>query len=101
MPPRKTQLRAVVSGEKPVPRRRPLTVSAAAASGSPRDLLIAMRTRVAKAVESPNTLPRDLAALTKRLQDIAREIEAIDARAEQEGESAASVPDEPFDASAI
>jgi len=60
-----------------------------------------MRARVAKAVESPSTLPRDLASLTKRLQDIAAQIEAIDARADQETEGASSVPDEPFDASAI
>jgi hypothetical protein len=101
MPPRKSPLRAVTAGEKSTTRRRPLTVASAAESGTPRDLLVAMRRQVAKAVDSANTSPRDLAALTKRLQDIAKEIEAIDARSEQEGEGAGSVPDEPFDASVI
>lgn len=57
----------------------PGTVSEAAASGDMRDLLVAMRTRVASAVESENTSPRDLAALTRRLLEIAKDIEAIDA----------------------
>lgn len=52
-----------------------------AAKGSQRELLVAMRDRIATAVTNPDCPPRDLASLTKRLADIAKEIEAIDARA--------------------
>ena len=69
-------LRAVGPDEKPPSKPRKLTVSQAAASGDHRDLLVAMRERVAKTVSDPECPPRDLAALTRRLQDIAKEIEA-------------------------
>lgn len=71
-------LRAVAPGEKAP--AKPKTV-AQAAKGSQRELLVAMRDRIATAVTSVDCPPRDLAALTKRLADIAKEIEAIDARA--------------------
>lgn len=97
-------LRAVAPGEKP-PRRRtkpaPKSVTQAAADGTTRELLVATRTRIATAVENPNTPARDLAALTKRLFEVVRDIEAIDARAEQEANASADVGDAPFDASAI
>lgn len=85
--------------EIPVPKRRS-SITEAAESGNARDLLVAMRERVAKAVENPNCPPRDLAALTRRLQEIGREIEAIDAKVALEaGEDVAG--DEEWDASAI
>ncbi|AAD17571.1 hypothetical protein TM4_3 [Mycobacterium phage TM4] len=79
------------------------SVAAAAADGDRRELLVAMRARVATAVEDPETPARDLAALTRRLLEIANEIAAIDAQAEQgEGSvaAAAATPDEPFDGDA-
>jgi hypothetical protein len=75
------------------------TITQAADSGTQRELLVALRTRVAKAIESADTLPRDLAALTRRLQEITRDIEAIDAEAEDA--SSSDVADEDFDASAL
>jgi len=78
-----------------------LNVAQAAATGDHRKLLVAMRERIARAVADPDCPPRDLAALTRRLQDIAREIELIDARAAEEGEHGGPVPDESFDSSAI
>lgn len=79
-----------------------MTVTQAAANGTTRDLLVALQNRVATAVENPNTPARDLAALTKRLMEIDREIEAIDARAAQEAkDDAAEVEDGDFDASAV
>jgi len=96
-----SKLRAVAPGEKAPSAREVKTVTQAADAGSMRDLLVAMRTRTAKAVEDPNTPARDLAALTRRLLEIAREIEAIDARAREEDEESASAPDEAFDASAV
>ena len=76
-------LRAVAPDEKAPPK----TVSQAAEAGTTRELLVAMRDRIARAVENPNTAARDLAALTKRLVEVVRDIEAIDAREEQDGES--------------
>jgi hypothetical protein len=52
------------------------------------------------AVEDPNTPARDLAALSKRLMETVREIEAIDARTE-ESESHAQVEDGKFDSAAV
>lgn len=93
------KLRSVTPGEKPPP---PKSVAEAAESGTHRDLLVAMRARIAKTVEDPDCPPRDLAALTRRLQDIAREIEAIDARAGHDGiGEAAATADEAFDAEAL
>ena len=99
MPARKTPLWAVSPDEKPAVSK-PKTVSQAADSGSTRELLVAMRTRIAKAVEDPETPARDLAALTKRLVEVVRDIEAIDAREDEAGDSG-EVADEEFDAAAI
>ena len=76
-------------------------VADAAQSGDHRALLVAMRDRIAVEVGSSKCPPRDLASLTKRLSDIAKEIEAIDLRAKEEAEDAEDAEDEPFDAAAI
>lgn len=94
------RLRAVGPDDSPPPKRAPKTITEAADTGSHRDLLVTLRTRVAKAVEDPNCPPRDLAALTRRLQEIAKEIEAIDAR-DAEDISYEEVDDGEFDASAV
>lgn len=79
----KPSLRAVQSDEKaPASPKAPKTVAQAAKSGTPRELLVAMRDRIAETVSQSNCAPRDLAALTRRLQDIAKDIDAIDARGE-------------------
>ena len=93
-------LRAVSADEKPPVPVKPKTVTEAAKGGSTRDLLVATRDRIAVAVEDPQTPARDLAALSKRLMDTVREIEAIDARAQEAG-SDAEVSDGEFDAEAI
>lgn len=93
-------LRAVAPNEKPAPTRKP-SVAQAAESGDHRQLLVAMRDRIAKTVADPECPPRDLASLTRRLQDIAREIAALDAQADDEAEVAAGDADDTFDASAI
>lgn len=92
-------LRAVEPGER---TKRKLTVAEAAASGDHRALLVSMRERIAQTVSNPDCPPRDLAALTRRLQDIAKEIEAIDLRAKEEGADAADVAeDEEWSAEAL
>lgn len=82
-------LRAVGKDEKPAAPKKKQSVSQAAASGDHRSLLVAMRERIAQTVSDPDCPPRDLAALTRRLQDIAKEIEAIDLRAKEDGADAA------------
>lgn len=86
----------VVSADESAPQKPavPLTVTSAAAAGSRRDLLVAMRSRVATAVEDPNTPARDLAALTRRLMEIARDIEALDAKEAEEVDSGTATEDE-------
>lgn len=94
------KLRAVTPDDKASPRK--LTVVAAAADGDRRELLVALRSRVAKALDDPNTAARDLAALTRRMQEIARDIEAIDS--EEGGDDigdAAGTPDEAFRSEAL
>ena len=80
---------------------RKFTVTGAAAEGSRRDLLVSMRARVATAVEDGATPARDLAALTRRLMEIAKEIDSIDAADKQEADEDAASSDEAFDSSAI
>ena len=104
MPPRARKaagLRLAAVGETTPKPAKPKTVTEAADKGTTRELLVAMRARIAKAVEDPNTPARDLAALTKRLVEVVRDIEAIDAREEQEAERGGPVSDEAFDATAI
>lgn len=91
-------LRTAQPDERPKAKK---SVAEAAAGGDHRELLVAMRERIAKTVSAPNCPPRDLAALTRRLQDIAKEIEAIDLRAKQEGEEDAGGDPEAWDEEAI
>lgn len=97
MPPRaKPSLKVVTDGAPARPRsRRPLTVKAAAAGGSRRELLVALRARIAADIDNPNTPSRDLAALSRRLLEIARELEMLAAqdKVDDIGEAAAT-PDE-------
>lgn len=95
MPARKN-LRAVSADERSDTRVK--TVTEAADKGTTRELLVAMRARIAKAVEDPNTPARDLAALTKRLVEVVRDIEAIDAREEQEAGRRGPTADEQWSA---
>ena len=92
-------LRTVKPDERlPVPK----SVTEAAESGTKRELLVALRDRIALDVEDTKTAARDLAALTKRLMEVVSEIESLDAQEQEDSEGDASeVPDAPFDASAI
>ena len=97
---RKAPLRAVADGET-APDPSPVvtkTVTEAASGGSTRELLVAMRARIARAVEDSSTPARDLAALTKRLVEVVRDIEAIDAREEQEASKRGATEDEAWEA---
>lgn len=97
---RKTShVRVVAPNETSAPKVR--TILEAAESGTRRDELLAMRRRIARALDDPNTPARDLAALSRRQLEIGREVEAIDAAAEQEAAEDAEVADEAFDAEAL
>lgn len=93
-------LHAVKPSDSEVPAS-PKSITEAASAGTRRELLAATRDRIAKAIESPDCPPRDLASLTRRIMEIAKEIEAIDLAAAQEAGKLGSMPDEAFDASAI
>jgi hypothetical protein len=88
----------VADTETPTP---PVTIGEAARSGDRRALLVAMRDRIASTVEDPSCPPRDLAALTRRLQDVAKEIETIDQQSAGEHSVVADTDDEPFDAATL
>ena len=98
--PRKS-LRVVSPNEAPRPPVRKKSVAQAAESGDHRGLLVAMRERIATAVSDPECPPRDLSSLTRRLQDISKEITAIDHAEKAEAERGGPAQDEAFDASAI
>lgn len=56
--------------------------------------------RISFAVFDPETPPRDLASLSRRLMEISKEIEAIELQRAETGDGAPEVPaDEPFDGS--
>lgn len=97
---RKSPLRAVTAGEVS-PRKLAQSVTQAVASGTQREQLVAMRARIARAIDDPNIRGADLAALTRRLLEVGREVEALDAARKQEAKENADVPDEDFDASAV
>lgn len=92
-------LRAVKPNEAPAKKRK--SVAQAAQDGDRRELLVAMRDRIAATVADPDCPPRDLASLTRRLQDIAKEIDQIDLASVGEGSVVADTHDEPFDAASI
>jgi len=95
-------LKAVPGANEPVGRVVVLSVSDAAESGDRLAELRAMRRVISRHIDSPETLARDLAALTRRQMEISREIEAL--KNESEGDAignAADSPDEKFDPSSI
>ena len=95
-------LKAVDESEAPTMSGSGLSVSAAAESGDRLEELRAMRRVISRHIDSPDTLARDLAALTRRQMEISREIEAL--RNETEGDAlgkAADSPDETFNPATV
>lgn len=83
------RLRAVGADEKAA-AGKPKTVAQAAKSDDPRELLVAMRDRIAETVTDPQCPPRELGVLTKRLQDIARDLAVLNALADERGKQSES-----------
>jgi hypothetical protein len=90
------RLRVVDSGETAVKPRR-LTVVQAAAEGSHRAMLVALRGRIAAAVAAPGCPAVALAALSRQLVLISAELEKIDARDDIGGGEAPLPEDQPWD----
>jgi hypothetical protein len=79
------------TAEKP----RRLSVTRAASEGTHRELLMAVEARIAEAVQAPNCHPVALAALSRQLVSISKELSAITVRDdEDEIAAAAAIPDE-------
>lgn len=94
-----SKLRAVAPDEKAPSRKQITSVLEAVAEGNQRDQLVAMRTRIARAIDDPNIRGADLAALSRRLLEIGKEIDAIDTRtAEEAREDADATPDDEWEA---
>lgn len=89
----------VVPEEPSMPASEPVAASVkSAAAGSYRDLLVALRDNIAGQIDA-GIQARDLAALSRRLLEISKELEGLDAaeKGDDIGE-AADTPDEAFGA---
>ena len=80
---KKAPLRVAKPGEKSTPAR-PESVSSAVTEGSARDVNLAMQDRIAKAIDAPDIRGADLAALSRRLIELRKELAALDAQANKE-----------------
>lgn len=79
-----------------------MNVAEAAEKGSERDLLVALRDRLAQAIADPDCPKRELASLSLRLHNIVKEIKALDsADGDDEIGKAANIPDAEFDPASI
>lgn len=87
------RLRAVAPDERDAPK----TILEAAEAGIRLDELRAMRRRIARAMDDPNTPARDLAALSRRQLEIGREVEAIVVTEDEDHSVVVSANDETWD----
>jgi len=94
----RSSLRAVKAGEVKAPLKRPMTVTEAVECGSLRDQYVAMRARIAKAIDAPEIRGADLAALSRRMHELGREIAVLDARESEEDDGDTTTPDEHWEA---
>lgn len=89
-------LRAVTAEDVAEPK-----TLAAAAKVSERALLVMLRSKIAAEIDG-GVPPHTLAPLSRQLRDIAKELEALDLRAREEGADAADViEDEAWDPQAL
>ncbi|RIX26476.1 hypothetical protein [Amnibacterium setariae] len=72
---------------------KPKPIASAARSGNRRELLVALRDHIAAQLDE-GVGARELAPLSRRLVDVAAEIEAIDAATKSPVADAAQTPDE-------
>ena len=86
---RKPPLRALSPDEKP----HEFETVAASLAGSPRDVNLAMQRRIAAAIDDTGIRGADLAALSRRLIELRKELAALDVQAKEAGEDAGVVVD--------
>ena len=80
--------------ERP-PRKKKQTVTQAAKSDNHRDPLAALRDRIAGTIENPNCNPVALAALSRQLVLISKELSVLDTVSGEDAVTvAAATPDE-------
>jgi hypothetical protein len=95
----KPPLRAVSPSERAPQRKKRLTVTQAAKADSHRELLAALRDRLAAAVENPNCNDVALAALSRQISLISKELSIMDTEASEDSIAvAAGTPDEDWSA---
>lgn len=79
----------------------PRLVTDAVDGGDERELLEAMLRRCAEKLDDPKTPANAFAALMRRAHEIQREIQALDAAEDEDGDGPVDTPDEEFDPEAI
>ena len=90
------KLRAVEPSEK---SQRKLSVVEAAALNDHREMLLALKARIARSVESASVSPVALAALTRQMVLISKELSVLDSASEDDPVGvAARTPDEAWSA---
>jgi len=94
-----TKLTAVGPDDKPL--RKVASVSDAIEFGTRLDELLQMRKVIASRVDDENTSARDLAALTKRLSEVSKEIEALRKQWAEEAHESEVSSDEQFRPEAV
>jgi hypothetical protein len=103
----KPPLRVVGPQDKPARTRKPTTrfksLTTALKDGSRRDVLAASAVRLTRLIDNPKTEPKDVSPLMRRLTEVMRDIEAIDAAAAAETSQAKkrTRADERWDSDAI
>ena len=93
-------LHAIGPDDVPPALPRPKTIAEAVERGSTLDVLRLARERIARTLDEPNCPPREQASLSRRLIEMGKEIDAIEARS-LEDDPVAKVEDGKFDAAAI
>ena len=83
-------------GPKGRPSKRAKSIVQAARSNSEKELLLALRERIATAIDDVATPARDLASLSRRLMDISKELAAISEQEAGGGGVVELSADEPF-----
>jgi hypothetical protein len=89
------KLRAVTPNER---AHKKMTVIDAADHGTHPDLLRALKDRIAAAIQDPKGHPRDIAALSRQLLEVSKELEAATKAGTEEDPIglAAATADEPW-----
>ena len=67
--------------------RADLSLIEAAEAGDARGIMLALKMRLARTIQDPQTPPRDLAALANRLMTTVKELEALDAEGSDDDDS--------------